>query len=118
MVTHYFWFPKVHVEILEEAMKGMQLGLLIGCESGEPDAIPREVFDVAVVEETIVLHNIKDVVVAFSLLMGVIYCMNLEYPYAMKYTFEFLQRVVMKIKPDQASARVHGRRNKILRYKL
>ncbi|MED6253464.1 hypothetical protein ATANTOWER_030278 [Ataeniobius toweri] len=66
-----------HVEILEEDMKGMQLGLLIGCESGEPDAIPREVFDVAVVvEETIVLHNIKDVVVAFSLLMGVIYCMK------------------------------------------
>ncbi|MEQ2219673.1 hypothetical protein XENOCAPTIV_021743, partial [Xenoophorus captivus] len=110
---------QAHVEILEEAMKGMQLGLLIGCESGEPDAIPREVFDVAVVvEETIVLHNIKDVVVAFSLLMGVIYCMNLEYPYAIKYTFEFLQRVVMKIKPDQASARVHGLRNKILRYKL
>ncbi|MEQ2172655.1 hypothetical protein GOODEAATRI_023327 [Goodea atripinnis] len=98
-------------------MKGMQLGLLIGCESGEPDAIPCEVFDVAVVvEETIVLHNIKDVVVAFSLLMGVVYCMNLECPYAIKYTFEFLQRVVMKIKPDQATARVHGLRNKILRY--
>ena len=50
----------------------MQLGLLIGCENGELDAIPHEVFDVAVVvEETIVLHNIKDVVLAFAML---IYC--------------------------------------------
>jgi len=97
----------------------MQLGLLIGCENGELDAIPHEVFDVAVVvEETIVLHNIKDVVLAFAMLLGVIYSMNLEYPKVMKYSFEFLQRVVMKIKPDQVSARLHGLRNKILRYKL
>lgn len=84
-------------------MKGMQLGLLIGCEGGERGAIPHKVFDVAVVvEETIVLHNVKDV--AHGLAMGVIYCVNLKYPGAMKYSFEFLQKVVMKIKPDQALA--------------
>ncbi|XP_035992926.1 uncharacterized protein LOC118563151 [Fundulus heteroclitus] len=108
-----------HVETLDEAMKGMQLGLLIGCEGGKQGAIPHEVFDVAVVvEETIVLHNVKDVAQSFAMLMGVIYCVNLKYPDAMKYSFEFIQRVVMKIKPDQASARVHGLRNRILRYKL
>ncbi|XP_051804017.1 uncharacterized protein LOC127533931 [Acanthochromis polyacanthus] len=108
-----------HVGILDGAMKGLQLGLLIGFEGGQQGAIPVEIFDVAVVvEETIVLHNIKDVAQSFAMLMGIIYCVNLKYPDAMKYSFEFLQRVVMKIKPDQASARVHGLRNKILRYKL
>uniref|UniRef100_A0A3Q3B443 PB1 domain-containing protein n=1 Tax=Kryptolebias marmoratus TaxID=37003 RepID=A0A3Q3B443_KRYMA len=98
-----------HVDTLDDALKGIQLGLLIACEGGERSAIPHEVFDVAVVvEETIVLHNIKDVAQSFAMLMGVIYCVNLKYPDDMKYSFE----------PDQASARVHGLRNKILRYKL
>uniref|UniRef100_A0A3Q3W5N4 Uncharacterized protein n=1 Tax=Mola mola TaxID=94237 RepID=A0A3Q3W5N4_MOLML len=57
---------------------------------------------------TIVLHNIKDVPSSFAMLTGIIYWVNLEYPEIMRYSFEFLQRVVMKIKPDQASARVHS----------
>ncbi|KAA0701511.1 hypothetical protein E1301_Tti023822 [Triplophysa tibetana] len=108
-----------HGETLAAAMEGMQLGLLIGYEGDNQDAFPREVFNVAVVvEETVVLHNFKDVPSSFAMLLGIIYCVNLEYPRAMKYSFEFLQRVVMKIKPDQASARVHGIRNKLLRYNL
>ncbi len=89
--TLLFLLFKAHVEILDETMKGMQLGLLIGCEGGEQGAIPHEVFDVAVVvEETIVLHNITDVAHSFAMLMGVICCVNLKYPDTMKYSFEFL----------------------------
>ncbi|KAJ3581385.1 hypothetical protein NHX12_016700 [Muraenolepis orangiensis] len=78
-------------------MKGMQVGLLIGDEG---DAIPHEVFNVAdVVEETIAQHNLKYVACSFSMLMGIIYCVHLEYPQDMKCCFEVLQRVVMKIKP-------------------
>ncbi|KAG7513431.1 hypothetical protein JOB18_007650 [Solea senegalensis] len=90
-----FLLFKAHGETLDEAMKGMQIGLLISYEGAERDAV--------VIEETIVLHNIKDVPFSFAMLMGIIYCVNLEDPEAMKYSFEFLQRVVMKIKPDQAS---------------
>ncbi|XP_028436319.1 uncharacterized protein LOC114557165 [Perca flavescens] len=79
-----------HGETLDEAMKGMQLGLLIGYEDAERDAFPKEIFNIAVVvEEKIVLHNIKDVAWSYAMLMGVIYCVNLEYPEAMKYSFEF-----------------------------
>ncbi|KAL6491428.1 hypothetical protein MHYP_G00017730 [Metynnis hypsauchen] len=71
----------------------------------------QEIFNVAVVaEETVVLHNLKDVPSGFAVLMGIICCVNLEYPQAVKCSFEFLQQVVMKIKPDQASARIHGNR--------
>ncbi|XP_030266756.1 uncharacterized protein LOC115578038 [Sparus aurata] len=104
-----------NAENLDDAMKGMQLGILIGYE-GEQRAIPNDIFNVAVVvEETIVVHNIKDVAHGFAMLMGVIYGVNLQYPNDMKYSFEFLQRVVMRIEPDKASARVHGLRNRILR---
>ncbi len=100
-------------------MKGMQVGLLLGHEGPLHDAFPLEVFNVAVVvEETIIVHDLKDVPTGFAMLMGTIYCLNLEYPRNMKYSFEFLQRVIMSIKPDQCSARIHGLRNKLLRYRL
>ncbi|XP_077087121.1 uncharacterized protein LOC143738938 [Siphateles boraxobius] len=66
-------------ETLAAAMEGMQLGLLIGYEGDNQDAFPREVFNVAVVvEETVVLHNFKDVPSSFAMLLGIIYCVNLE----------------------------------------
>ncbi|KAL6491359.1 hypothetical protein MHYP_G00017040 [Metynnis hypsauchen] len=56
----------------------------------------QEVFNVAVVaEETDVLHNLKDVPSGFAVLMGIICCVNLEYPQAVKCSFEFLQRVTI-----------------------
>ncbi|XP_034068950.1 uncharacterized protein LOC117544209 isoform X2 [Gymnodraco acuticeps] len=104
-----------HGDTLEEAMKGMQVGLLIGYE-GERDAFPQQIFNVAVVvEETIVFHNLKDVACGFAMLLGLIYCLNLQYPLEMKFSFEFLQRVVLKIQPDQASAKIQGLKNKLAR---
>ncbi|XP_051778432.1 sterile alpha motif domain-containing protein 3-like [Erpetoichthys calabaricus] len=108
-----------HGEQLDVIMKGMQVGLLIGHEGVLQDTFPHEVFKVAVVvEETIILHSLQNVPEGFAMLMGIIYCFNQEYPQKMKYTFEFLQRVVMQIKPDQGSARIHGLRNKLLRYRV
>uniref|UniRef100_A0A671LWI7 Uncharacterized protein n=1 Tax=Sinocyclocheilus anshuiensis TaxID=1608454 RepID=A0A671LWI7_9TELE len=95
-------------------MNNMQIGLLIGYEGELEDAFPEDIFNAGiVVEEKIVLYNLNDIPCSFAMLMGIIYCVNLEYPTAMKYSFEFLQKVVMKIKPDQASAKVHRLRNKL-----
>nr|XP_033944583.1 uncharacterized protein LOC117450756 isoform X2 [Pseudochaenichthys georgianus]XP_033944584.1 uncharacterized protein LOC117450756 isoform X2 [Pseudochaenichthys georgianus] len=108
-----------HGETLDVILKGMQVGLLIGHEGPLLDSFPLEVFNVAVVvEEKIILHDLRDVPTGFAMLMGAIYCLNLEYPRNMKYSFEFLQKVIMTIKPDQCSARIHGLRNKLLRYHL
>uniref|UniRef100_A0AAV2KHP7 Uncharacterized protein n=1 Tax=Knipowitschia caucasica TaxID=637954 RepID=A0AAV2KHP7_KNICA len=116
--SNVFRLCDAHYDHLDEALKGMELGLLIAYEE-EQDAVPHQVFDVAVVvEESIVIHHEKSVACGVAMLMGIIYAVNLEYPSAMKYTFEFLQKVVMKIKPEQASARIHGLRNKILKYNM
>ncbi|KAL6485097.1 hypothetical protein MHYP_G00071420 [Metynnis hypsauchen] len=110
---------EAHDQTLDVLMKGMRVGLLTGYEGVLHKAFPLEIFNVAVVvEETIILHSIRDVPTGFAMLMGTIYCLNLEYPRKMRYSFEFLQRVIMKIKPDQCSARIHGLRNKLLRYRL
>ena len=100
-------------------MSGMQVGLLIGHEGPLDDAFPLEVFNVAVVMEgKIILHSLRDVPTGFAILMGAIYCLNLEYPRSMRYSFEFFQKVLMNLKPDQCSARIHGLRNKLLRYRM
>ena len=110
---------QAHGETLDVLMSGMQVGLLIGHEGPLHDAFTLDVFNVAlVVEEKIILHDLRDVSTGFAMLLGAIYCLNLEYPRNMKYSFEFLQRVVMNIKPDQCSARIHGLRNKMLRYRM
>ncbi|XP_076846732.1 uncharacterized protein LOC143491521 isoform X2 [Brachyhypopomus gauderio] len=109
----------VHGETLDVLMKGKRVGILIGHEGVLHDAFPHEIINVAVVvEEAVVLHEIRDVPTGFAMLMGTIYCLNLQYPHKMKYSFEFLQKVVMKMNPDQCSARVHGLRNKLLRFCL
>uniref|UniRef100_A0A8C5BH97 Uncharacterized protein n=1 Tax=Gadus morhua TaxID=8049 RepID=A0A8C5BH97_GADMO len=93
---------QAHGETLDVLMSGMQVGLLIGHEGPLHDAFPLDVFNVAlVIEEKIILHDLRDVSTGFAMLLGAIYCLNLEYPRNMKYSFEFLQRVVMNIKPDQ-----------------
>ncbi|KAK1891952.1 Platelet-activating factor acetylhydrolase IB subunit beta like [Dissostichus eleginoides] len=67
----------------------MQVGLLIGHEGPLLDSFPLEVFNVAVVvEEKIILHDLRDVLAGFAVLMGAIYCLNLEYPRTQKYTAE------------------------------
>ncbi|KAM6952219.1 uncharacterized protein PEZ65_010509 isoform 2-T2 [Lycodopsis pacificus] len=116
--TDIIWMCDAHGENLDVIMKVMQVGLLIGHEGTLQDAFPLEVFNVAVVaEEKIILHKLGDIPTGFAMLMAAIYCLNLEYPRNMKFTCEFLQRVIMNIKPDQCSARVHGLRNKLLRYR-
>ncbi len=63
---------------LVAAMKGMQVGLLMGNEGAEQDAFPRSIFNEAVVaEETIVLHIFKDVPCSSAILMGTICSVNL-----------------------------------------
>lgn len=71
------------------------------------------IFNTLVVkEETIVLHDLRDEPAGFALLIGTIYFLNLEYPCTIKYSFEFLQKVIIKIKPDGCSAKIRELRNK------
>ncbi|CAL8310904.1 unnamed protein product [Gadus morhua 'NCC'] len=73
---------EAHGETLDVLMSGMQVGLLIGHEGPLHDAFTLDVFNVAlVVEEKIILHDLRDVSTGFAMLLGAIYCLNLEYPH-------------------------------------
>lgn len=55
-------------------MTGTQVRRLIGQEGPPHDAFPLDVFDV----DTIIVHHLKDGPTGFAMLMGAIYCLNLE----------------------------------------
>ena len=81
----------------------------------EPFLQPEEVIDIAVtLEEEIVLQGLHDMPNAVATVMGLLYILNIDYPKAMKCTFETIQRVLMGIGSEACSAKVHGLKNKLL----
>ncbi|XP_024133663.1 uncharacterized protein LOC112149902 [Oryzias melastigma] len=68
-----------------------------------------------VLEEQIILHDVKDFTQAIALLMGLLFSLNIDYPRGLRYTFEVVQKVFMDIGGGQCSSMVHGLRNRLLR---
>ncbi|KAL0978903.1 hypothetical protein UPYG_G00177450 [Umbra pygmaea] len=105
----------------EEVAKRVDVGLLIITEEeeSEQDPLSKDIVDVGVIlEEHIVLHNLADIAIAFAMLMGLLYSLNIDYPKGLKYTFEMIQKVVMDVGGGTCSARIHGLRNKMLLHKV
>ncbi|MEQ2289748.1 hypothetical protein AMECASPLE_036425 [Ameca splendens] len=73
-----------------------------------------EIVDVPVVlEEAVVLTDLKDIPSAVAMLMGLLYCLNIRYPNDRKYTFEVIQKVFMNI-GGICSSLAHCLRNRLL----
>ncbi|XP_057702201.1 uncharacterized protein LOC130921875 [Corythoichthys intestinalis] len=89
--------------------KGMKVGIVM-VKDGE-DRI-----DVAVVlEEAVILCGLNNIQSAVAMLMGLLFALNIDYPKELRYTFEFIQKVLMNIGGRQCSSLVHGVRTCLLR---
>ncbi|XP_063040866.1 uncharacterized protein LOC134435756 [Engraulis encrasicolus] len=67
----------------------------------------REPDDVGVViEGVMVMHNISTVINAFIVLFGLIYALDLAYPDSMKYTFEFVQKILMNLDGHKLNVKI------------
>ncbi|XP_029995424.1 uncharacterized protein LOC115422931 [Sphaeramia orbicularis] len=76
------------------------------------DQLPEDVG--IIVEGVQVLHGLKDVTTACALLFGIIYDLNLSYPTNLRYTFEFIQKILMKLDTHRLSTKIQVLRNKLL----
>ncbi|KAJ8009693.1 hypothetical protein DPEC_G00094160 [Dallia pectoralis] len=65
------------------------------------------------VEGVIVLDNIGSVAQACAMMLGVIYVLNMTYPTELKYSFEYIQKVLLKIDGERLSPKVLALKNKI-----
>lgn len=65
-----------------------------------------------VAEGDILAYEVDDFPKAVCLLFGLIYNLNLQYP--VRYTYEYLQKVVMEIDSTKMSPRIRSLQNKLL----
>ncbi|XP_070410925.1 uncharacterized protein [Nothobranchius furzeri] len=71
--------------------------------------------DVGIIVEGVqVLTGLNDVATAFALLFGIIYDLNLSYPTDLRYTFEFIQKILMELDTHRLSNKIQVLKNKML----
>jgi len=91
----------------------MVIGIYVIRQPGEDvDQSPEDVG--IIVEGVQVLSEIKDVTTACALLFGIIYDLNLSYPTDLKYTFEFIQKILMELETHRLSNKIQVLKNKLL----
>ena len=88
---HKYFFLNLFFQAMSEQRD--MLVCVIQHEGAEPTDDPGEVN--IIIEGLEVLQDVQDVAVGCALLLGLIYCLNLEYPNSLKYSFEFIQKVWM-----------------------
>lgn len=71
--------------------------------------------DVGIIVEGVeVLSELNDVATACALLFGIIYDLNLNYPTDLRYTFEFIQKILMELETHRLSNKIQVLKNKLL----
>lgn len=80
-------------------------------EGAEPTDDPEDVK--IIIDRVEVLQDVKDVANGCALLLAFIYCLNLEYPSNLKYTFEFIQKVLMDMDGQKLSREVQVLKGKL-----
>uniref|UniRef100_A0A1A8NYI1 Si:ch211-193k19.2 n=1 Tax=Nothobranchius rachovii TaxID=451742 RepID=A0A1A8NYI1_9TELE len=70
--------------------------------------------DVGVVIEGTVMNNLGSVIMAFIVLFGLIYALDLSYPNDLKYTFEFCQKILMNLDGLRLSTKMQQMKLKML----
>lgn len=80
-------------------------------EGAEPTEPPE---DVGIIMEGVeVLQDLSDVANGCAVLLGLIYSLNLSYPNNLRYTFEFLQKVLMELDGNRLSTKVQVLKNRL-----
>ncbi|XP_056297690.1 uncharacterized protein LOC130211094 isoform X1 [Pseudoliparis swirei] len=93
----------------ESATMGLHVVRKEGADAGEE---PEHVG--VVIEGVELLSNLGSVSFGFSMLFGLIYCLNMSYPQGLKFTFEFLQKVLMNLDGNNLSPKVQALKIKML----
>lgn len=83
----------------------------VQCEGAEPGDSLADVG--VVIEGCTVIEDLRHVANGCAILFGLIYCLNLNYPKDLRYTFEFLQKVVMELDGGKLSNKVQILKNKL-----
>ncbi|XP_068585504.1 uncharacterized protein [Cebidichthys violaceus] len=103
-----------NIESSQTAMAETVFGILvIRKEGAEPSDDPE---DVGIILEGVeVLDELGNVPFAVSILLAVVYALNLSYPPELKYTFEALQKIIMELDGNKLSIKGQALKTKLSR---
>ncbi|XP_041959515.1 uncharacterized protein LOC121718556 [Alosa sapidissima] len=76
-------------------------------------SLPTVINIAIILEETVVLEDIKDLPSAVAYLFGLLYATNMEYPKDLSYTFEVIQKVFVELDAQSCSSRALSLRRKL-----
>ncbi|XP_057196120.1 uncharacterized protein LOC130557969 isoform X3 [Triplophysa rosa] len=79
----------------------------------ESDALSHALDISIVIDGVEVLNKLPSVACACTMMIGLIYALNLKYPEGLKYTFEAFQKILMDIENKQMSRRVQNLSSKL-----
>lgn len=99
----------------ESYTQGVKIGILSVIEDdvAAKKSLPNVVNIVIILEQNVVLEDIKDLPSAVAYLFGLLYATNMQYPKDLSYTFEVIQKVFVELDGQSCSARTLSLRRKI-----
>lgn len=95
---------------MEETVYGIYV---IRHEGAEPSDAPEDVG--IILEGVTVLRELRNVPLAWAILLAFVYSLNLSYPPELKYTFEALQKIILELDGNRLSAKVQALKTVLLR---
>ncbi|KAI4820784.1 hypothetical protein KUCAC02_028752 [Chaenocephalus aceratus] len=106
-------YLNVRSEEAESAIPQTTMGLYVIRNEGAQEEDGPE--DVGVIIEGVeLLSNLRSISSGWAMLFGLIYTLNLSYPQELKFTFEFLQKVLMNLDGNKLSPKIQSLKIKML----
>ncbi|KAL2102047.1 hypothetical protein ACEWY4_003808 [Coilia grayii] len=99
--------------------KGVKISILSVLEDDGVAArrsLPNVLNITIILEEAVVLIDIKDLPSAVGYLIGLLYACNMEYPKELRYTFEVIQKMLLELDAQDCFARALSLRRKIFKF--
>lgn len=60
-----------------------------------------------VIDGTEVLNEVPSLATAVAMFSGLVYALNIQYPKKLRYTFEFVQKILMGLSEKKMSPKIH-----------
>lgn len=60
-----------------------------------------------VIDGTEVLNEVPSLATAVAMFFGLVYALNIQYPKKLRYTFEFIQKILMGLDEKKLSQKIH-----------
>lgn len=100
----FFHYQDYSGEEAQRQIAQTTMGIYVVRKEGADDEEEPETVGV-VIEGVELFSELRSISYAFVMLFGLIYALNLNYPLELKYTFEFIQKVLMDLDGEKNVAK-------------